>query len=608
MLATTFAGATDAIRVDLNSVEESEGRIIAALNAYAPDGRPLQNLVAANFRVTLDETPLTISEVQSELGARAGASIVLVVDVSGSMTGDPISQAKRALTEFVRGLESADRVAVLAFDTNVVMIQDFTTNRAQLEGAVQRLTPKGDTALYDAVVEGLRKVKEAPSGRRQLVLLSDGVTSAGTTTREESLVQAREAGVGIVSVGLGTEIDRAYLEELSRASAGYFVETQSPTALRQAYADIAAAIRNQFTLTLLVPPGVDRSLQGKLSIRVSSRQDVGLVEYSLQPLPGAVPPPFELALQGAPKAGKLKGPAAITPSIPQGIDPVSVEYLVDDEVVHTATSAPFGLDLRPESYLEGTHILKAVVRDGRGRQGTAQLPFTVPAASSGGSGISIPGFVPVLLALFALAGGVAYIIIRRRASGASGSVAGRIKPFAVRITEHTGPVQGWPMPALKPPPARNENAPLGQVVVMDPVAIRAGELESIREYEIGTSPLTLGTGVNCDVRLEDPEDRIAGEEARLWVQKGRLVYHKLTTLSAMATEGVTSGWQVLESGEEIEVGPYRILYQAYEIEEEPVQAAAASSNIPPDEISYFRELWTRVPDDPPLSAASDQNL
>jgi serine/threonine protein kinase len=42
-------------------------------------------------------------------------------------------------------------------------------------------------------------------------------------------------------------------------------------------------------------------------------------------------------------------------------------------------------------------------------------------------------------------------------------------------------------------------------------------------------------------------------------EKGRLVYHKLTTLSAMATEGVTSGWEFLQSGEEMRLGPYRIV-------------------------------------------------
>jgi hypothetical protein len=52
------------------------------------------------------------------------------------------------------------------------------------------------------------------------------------------------------------------------------------------------------------------------------------------------------------------------------------------------------------------------------------------------------------------------------------------------------------------------------------------------------------------------------EEARLWVQRGRLVYHKLTTLSAMATEGVTSGWLLLADGEEMHLGKYRLLYQA----------------------------------------------
>jgi hypothetical protein len=101
----------------------------------------------------------------------------------------------------------------------------------------------------------------------------------------------------------------------------------------------------------------------------------------------------------------------------------------------------------------------------------------------------------------------------------------------------------------------------GRIVVMDEAAIREGDLTKITEYSISNAPLTLGAGATCDIQIVD-SDNIAMEEARLWVQKGRLVYHKLTTLSAMATEGVTSGWLLLADGEELHLGKYRLLFQA----------------------------------------------
>jgi predicted component of type VI protein secretion system len=141
------------------------------------------------------------------------------------------------------------------------------------------------------------------------------------------------------------------------------------------------------------------------------------------------------------------------------------------------------------------------------------------------------------------------------------------------------------------------NVPLGRVILMDEAAMRTGGLDAIREYPIGSSPLTLGNTPDCDIIIEDPEGRIAGEEARLWVQRGRLVYHKLTTLSAMATEGVTSGWQFLDSGEDIRVGPCRLVFQL-EVEPEPVAQPAPAPRLP--------ELWPRRGDEAePLGASSD---
>jgi hypothetical protein len=74
------------------------------------------------------------------------------------------------------------------------------------------------------------------------------------------------------------------------------------------------------------------------------------------------------------------------------------------------------------------------------------------------------------------------------------------------------------------------------VVVMDETAIGAGQLSGIREFEVRSSPLTLGSSPECDIVIDDPEGGSPVRRPALWVQRDRLVYHKLTTLSAMATE------------------------------------------------------------------------
>jgi hypothetical protein len=97
------------------------------------------------------------------------------------------------------------------------------------------------------------------------------------------------------------------------------------------------------------------------------------------------------------------------------------------------------------------------------------------------------------------------------------------------------------------------------------------------------------------MRVGDAGGLIAAEEARVWVQRGRLVYHKLTTLSAMATEGVTAGWQFLEDGDEMRIGPYRLIFQAQHQEDVPEEVVQAPDRLPQEHGMALRPTGTDSP-------------
>ena len=518
------------------------------------------------------------------------------------MAGEPMNQAKRALQEFVRGLDPVDQAAIIAFDAQVTLVQDFTSDRALLDQAIGRLAPLGDTALYSGVLEALAKASAAPGSRRLIVLLSDGQATTGLALRSDSIDAARNGGIGIVAVGLGSGIDGAYLNELTAASGGRFLEAPTPASLREAYADLAVAIRSQYTLVLQVPSGIDRSVPAELLVQASLRADSGKAVREIPPLAGALPPPFLVSLLGITAGQRTEERLSVTPKTPPGVSLVGVEYFLDNDLVVRTTQPPFAYELDPTAIAEGPHILKVVATDARGRLGETQLSFiaalAVPASEPARPE---PQTLLVMAGGVVVLGGIIYVFFRRLRSRSKNAVASRVRPWAVRTAEPLPPVEGWPSP---PPPPPDADRFLGRVIVMDEAAVQRGELDAIREYPVGMVPLALGCVPASDVRLEDAEGRIAAEEARLWVQRGCLVYHKLTTLSAMATEGVTSGWQILESDEEIVLGPYRILFRA----DPPTERAEpdAASAKPTDEVVFLRELWPRLPEDPPLGASSTE--
>lgn len=598
-LIASSAFAADPVQTEISSLDEQQGRLAIGVNATGPDGKPITGLGVANFKVSINDTAVNISDVQTQSVNRLPANVVLLVDVSGSMAGDPISQARIAIQEFVRGLDPGDRVAVISFGSKVTLLQDFTDNRTLLNQAIAKLLAVGETALYDAVIEGAKKISEAPPGRRTVVVLSDGEATTSLNLRGDSVEAARASGVNFVNIGLGRLIDRTYLTELATASGGRYLEAPTAASLRQAYTDLATRIRSQYTLIVTVPRGVDRTLPAKLTVQVTSRTDTGKAERTLNPLPGAVPPPFDLSFTGLVPGQKLKAPVTLQPVAPAGVTVATVEYWLDGTLIHTAAAAPFAYEFDPATATPANHILKVVVLDPRGRRGETQVPFIVIAPKQPRS-LNLPWRLLALPLLVIAFGAAAFTLFQKRQKRL-GNYVGRLKPFAVRMAEPAKGVEGWPEPpepvAAPPPP---EDRILGRVVVMNEQALRAGQLESIREFEFRSNPLTLGTAASSDIFIDDPEGKIAAEEARLWVQKGRMVYHKLTTLSAMATEGVTSGWQLLEDGDELRVGPYRILFQLQgqaDASTEPEPLPELPSQPPQEHGMALRDLWTRLPDE-----------
>ena len=355
---------------------------------------------------------------------------------------------------------------------------------------------------------------------------------------------------------------------------------------------------------ITVPASVDRSLETKLSITATFRGDTGTVERTLAAFAGATPPSFTLSIQGIKEGAKVKSATSIQPVASGGVSLAKVEYRLDGELVQTATEAPFAASLDPSNLAGGGHTLVVVGTDARGRTGQTQVTFGVSAAGGGGS--SMPFSLLLILLLVIGFAGVLFFYLKKRGRRVGG-YADRVKPWAGRLPVQNGPATrplDWPEP---PPPMTAAGAAaaatlaadrvLGRVIVMNEGAVREGALDAMQKSEIKSTPLTFGSGAGCDLRVADLDGRIAAEEARLWVQKGRLVYHKLTTLSAMATEGVTSGWEFLDSGEDIRIGPYRIVFQA--AEPEPVaepEKTPAPTKLPQEHGMEIRDLWTRVVD------------
>ena len=173
---------------------------------------------------------LFLAPPASEETAAVGRDLTMVVDISGSMSGEKLDQAKAALRQALGSLRPSDRFRLIAFSNAVREFRDgFTpaTRDAVTEARqfVEQLSANGGTNLAGAVEAALA---ERPDAERLplVLLLTDGIPSVGEQAPDRIAAEAagRIGRARIFTVGIGTDVNTYLLDRLAvegRGSATY---------------------------------------------------------------------------------------------------------------------------------------------------------------------------------------------------------------------------------------------------------------------------------------------------------------------------------------------------------------------------------------------------
>lgn len=162
-----------------------------------------------------------------------GTCVVLIMDKSSSMEGRKMELARIAAIGVIENLRAVDQVGVLIFDNSfhwAVPIRR-AEDRSTIKRLVAGVTPDGGTQIAPALAEGYRKISTATATYRHVVLLTDGISEEG-----DSLNLARDAvskKVTISTVGLGQDVNRAYLEKIATSAKGRSYFLTDPSGLEQ---------------------------------------------------------------------------------------------------------------------------------------------------------------------------------------------------------------------------------------------------------------------------------------------------------------------------------------------------------------------------------------
>ena len=238
--AQTFRGSVTTVEIPV-TVTDTNNRLITGLTKD-------------DFEVFEDGDPEPVTQFSDK---RTSVSVGILLDISDSMRGQPIVDARSAVDRFVADLlEADDEAFVGAFNHLPRILVPWTAPPSRLAGRLDDERPTGGTAIYDAIAASTSMFGRRQRTRAAMIVISDGADTAS----DRSLAQTREllrrsdAFVYAIAIDSATEhrvstqVSPEALREITGPSGGYTEVVRSSADLGPATQRIAEELNSQYML------------------------------------------------------------------------------------------------------------------------------------------------------------------------------------------------------------------------------------------------------------------------------------------------------------------------------------------------------------------------
>lgn len=170
-------------------------------------------------------------------------SIALLMDCSGSMSGEKIIHAHKALISFLQKVNlSRNEVGLIEFglSARATVIQKMCHDYQALESGIYQLEPSNGTPLLSAIQLADTMLSNC-KGKPLIILATDGIPNEPEDTILEYADQIKAKGIRIITIGIGSDVNSRLLKKLASSPNDYYSADASIT-LESIYREIAAGL------------------------------------------------------------------------------------------------------------------------------------------------------------------------------------------------------------------------------------------------------------------------------------------------------------------------------------------------------------------------------
>ncbi|NDJ53923.1 MAG: VWA domain-containing protein [Chloroflexi bacterium] len=198
---------------------------------------------------------------------RRPLNLSVVLDRSGSMSGEKIDYVRKAAQFLVQHLGQNDRFSLVTYDHNVAVDVEPgpVVHKDHIRHVIDKITPGGSTNLSGGWLQGVQLVsKEQAEGQvNRTLLLTDGLANQGVTDPRRLAAMARqkrEEGITTTTMGVGLGFNEDLLKEMATEGGGafYFIDNpdQTPQIFAEELQDLLNVVGQNLQITLIPSPDV----------------------------------------------------------------------------------------------------------------------------------------------------------------------------------------------------------------------------------------------------------------------------------------------------------------------------------------------------------------
>ena len=207
------------------------------------EGQPVTGLTAADFKVAEDRVP---QDITTFAAGEFPLSVTIALDRSFSMAGERLRLMKQAAQTFIAALRPTDEVMILAIGSEIETIAPPMPAHQAAATRWESIDAWGTTPIYDATAHALDAI-QARSGRRALLIISDGSDRESRTTATDLIGRARQSDVLVYPVAIGGTRPPVFAE-LANVTGGRTFFIDDPKRLEAQLGALARELRFQYLL------------------------------------------------------------------------------------------------------------------------------------------------------------------------------------------------------------------------------------------------------------------------------------------------------------------------------------------------------------------------